>query len=480
MASARFKPLTGQQQGRPPLGPKLGYNRHISDRNFGAFYVCLANRLENLEQSLQSKWLSLEWIALAVEFMRSTYLDVSQLSEGQLKDNNNNNKNESAAAAAHHHGVMQESDPSWVEEYMDESMKLLDVCNVLKPAVSLFEQYQMCVQVVVQASNRCCIMTSEAAAAGSCGGDSGTSALMTLRAALQSCEEELSKMMVVSSSSSSAAAPVLPTAASKFLKASRFQDEKPASETTRLLASRSSPGMMKSMSIARHASLAISEKFSHEKIRSTLSFKPAAAITGHVKKLVGLTGVMRATKETTDFLARVLIWALNSSAASYSQVLLSSVTISSNENWLRTRDLELWFPSFRRLQQKLNDEIGEMGREQHTDDEQQQPIKKSYMFAFQELKLVETCASELKDQIARLVEIRSCSVASKFEDEELPIFRCIQETVQRLREHLSELQGGVERVSNQLTSLFDELVWSRKKLMDASQYPSGIHRTYTW
>jgi hypothetical protein len=247
--------------------------------------------------------------------------------------------------------------------------------------------------------------------------------------------------MMVVSSSSSAAAPVLPTAASKFLKASRFQEEKPASETTRLLASRSSPGMMKSMSIARHASLAISEKFSHEKIRSTLSLKPAAAITGHVKTLVGLTGVMRATKETTDFLARVLIWALNSSAASYSQVLLSSATISSNENWLRTRDLELWFPSFRRLQQKLNDEIGEMGREQHTDDEQQrQPIKKSYMFAFQELKLVETCASELKDQIARLVEIRSCSIASKFEDEELPIFRCIQETVQRLREHLSELQ----------------------------------------
>lgn len=439
MASARFKPLTGQQQGRPPLGPKLGYNRHISDRNFGAFYVCLANRLENLEQSLQSKWLSLEWIALAVEFMRSTYLDVSQLSEGQLKDNNNNNnKNESAAAAAHHHGVMQKYDSSWVEEYMDESMKLLDVCNVLKPAVSLFEQYQMCVQVVVQASNRCCIMTSEAAAAGSCGADSGA-ALMTLRAALQSCEEELSKMMVVSSSSS-AAAPVLPTAASKFLKASRSQDEKPASEATRLLASRSSPGMMNSMSIARHASLAISEKFSHEKIRSTLSLKPAAAITGPVKKLVGLTGVMRATKETTDFLARVLIWALNSSAASYSQVLLSSATISSNENWLRNRDLELWFRSFRRLQQKLNDEIGEMGRELHTDDEQQQPIKKSYMFAFQELKLVETCASELKGQIARLVEIRSCSIASKFEDEELPIFRCIQETAQRLREHLSELQ----------------------------------------
>jgi len=194
------------------------------------------------------------------------------------------------------------------------------------------------------------------------------------------------------------------------------------------------------MSIARHASLAISEKFSHEKIRSTLSLKPAAAITGPVKKLVGLTGVMRATKETTDFLARVLIWALNSSAASYSQVLLSSATISSNENWLRNRDLELWFRSFRRLQQKLNDEIGEMGRELHTDDEQQQPIKKSYMFAFQELKLVETCASELKGQIARLVEIRSCSIASKFEDEELPIFRCIQETAQRLREHLSELQ----------------------------------------
>lgn len=42
------------------------------------------------------------------------------------------------------------------------------------------------------------------------------------------------------------------------------------------------------------------------------------------------------------------------------------------------------------------------------------------------------------------------------------------------------VQGGVERVSIQLTSLFDELVRSRKKLMDAAQHPPGIHRAYTW
>jgi hypothetical protein len=105
------------EQGRPPLGPKG--NRH-SER-CEAFYFSLANRLEDLERSLQSKWLSLEWVALAVEFVRSTYSDVNRLLEG-LKD---------ISADAN------ESVDDWVEEYMVESMKLLDeACRISFRTVS--------------------------------------------------------------------------------------------------------------------------------------------------------------------------------------------------------------------------------------------------------------------------------------------------------------------------------------------------------
>lgn len=393
------------EQGRPPLGPKG--NRH-SER-CEAFYFSLAIRLEDLERSLQSKWLSLEWVALAIEFVRSTYSDVNRLLEG-LKDVSAD-KNESVDV--------------WVEEYMVESMKLLDVCNVLKPAVSLFEQYQMCVQLVLQSSNRC---------TGAGCGDSAAN--MTLRAALQSCEEELSRMV------NSAPLP------SKRLKAhpedKRFE---------RLLTTTSLD--MKSM---LHR-VATGEKLNDDRLGSISSAKASGSV-----RPVGLTEVMRATRETTDFVASVLLWALNSSSSH----LLSTANHANLNIW---GDNDLWSPSFRRLQQKLNEKIAEIGREQ---DEQH----KNYIFSFQEPKLVETCASELKQEIARLVEVRS-SCTSEFEDQELPI-RCIQDTVQQLRERLSKLRGGVERVSSQLTSLFDELVRSRKKLMDAAQHPPGIHRAYTW
>jgi hypothetical protein len=311
----------------------------------------------------------LEWVALAVEFLRSTYSDVNRLLEG-LKD---------ISADAN------ESVDDWVEEYMVESMKLLDVCNVLKPAVSLFEQYQMCVQLVLQTSNRC---------TGTGCGDSAAN--VTLRAALQSCEEELSRMV------NSASLP------SKRLKAhpedKRFE---------RLMTSTSLD--MKSM-LRR---VTTGEKLNDDRLGSISSAKASGSV-----RPVGLTEVMRATRETTDFVASVLLWALNSSSSH----LLSTANHANLNIW---GDNDLWSPSFRRLQQKLNEKIAEIGREQ---DEQHN----NYIFSFQEPKLVETCASELKQEIARLVEVRS-SCASEFEDQELPI-RCIQDTVQQLRERLSKLR----------------------------------------
>lgn len=41
-------------------------------------------------------------------------------------------------------------DDKWVDEYLDDSAKLLDVCNVLKEGISELEQYQMLVQVAIR------------------------------------------------------------------------------------------------------------------------------------------------------------------------------------------------------------------------------------------------------------------------------------------------------------------------------------------
>jgi hypothetical protein len=102
------------------------------------FYASLADKLNALEQAVQPKWLTLEWVSLAVDFMRSTFSDMMILFEdvrALMPD-------------------VRVSDEFWIEEYMVESMKLLDVCNVLKPAVSRFEHFMMCVQLVVQAVQR--------------------------------------------------------------------------------------------------------------------------------------------------------------------------------------------------------------------------------------------------------------------------------------------------------------------------------------
>lgn len=122
-------------QRKPPLGPKGSRPMDKSE----AFCKSVANRLDTLEQSLNSKWFTFEWVSLAVNFMRSTYSDMISLVE-EIRNLSQN---------------MKGPQEYWVEEYMAESMVVLDVCNVLKPAVSRFEHFQMCVQLVVQASQRC-------------------------------------------------------------------------------------------------------------------------------------------------------------------------------------------------------------------------------------------------------------------------------------------------------------------------------------
>lgn len=124
-------------QRKPPTGSHLKRGNQQSDK-CEAFCIALANKLDALEQAVHPKWMTLEWVSVAVEFMRTTYSDMVTLFE------------ELRALSQDVRG----SEDFWVEEYMVESMKLLDVCNVIKPAMSRFEHLMMCVQLVVQASQR--------------------------------------------------------------------------------------------------------------------------------------------------------------------------------------------------------------------------------------------------------------------------------------------------------------------------------------
>lgn len=121
---------------KPPAGPNSRTERGVDKCQ--VFYNSLSDKLEALEQAVQPKWLTLEWVSLAVDFMRSTFADMMILFEdvrALMPD-------------------VKVSHEYWIEEYMVESMKLLDVCNVLKPAVSRFENFIMCAQLVVPAMQR--------------------------------------------------------------------------------------------------------------------------------------------------------------------------------------------------------------------------------------------------------------------------------------------------------------------------------------
>lgn len=129
----------GSSRAKPPAGPNS--KTTSSERGVDkcqVFYASLSDKLDALEQAVQPKWLTLEWVTLAVDFMRSTFSDMMILFEdvrALMPD-------------------VKVSNEFWIEEYMVESMKLLDVCNVLKPAVSRFEHFIMCVQLVVPAIQR--------------------------------------------------------------------------------------------------------------------------------------------------------------------------------------------------------------------------------------------------------------------------------------------------------------------------------------
>lgn len=147
----------------------------------------------------------------------------------------------------------------------------------------------------------------------------------------------------------------------------------------------------------RHASLALGEKFTVESIvngamspqRSPRSRSGSSKSGG----TVALTLVMRSTRETTDFVASVLIWALKRDPSSHP----ASTAWQRNLEVFRG-DESLWSPSFRRLQEPLRKELFESVRDERCATRHQNVRQ----FTFEELKLVEECTADLRVEIQEL------------------------------------------------------------------------------
>eukprot|EP01018_Ginkgo_biloba_P020069 Gb_41259 [translate_table: standard] len=99
-----------------------------------AFYAALARGLDNLESSLSTNFISFQWLKEALDLLKYVHsavilmvdklnLSVSLRGEG------------------------------WLNEYMDETVKLLDVCNVLKAGLSGLKGYQMLVELALRKLN---------------------------------------------------------------------------------------------------------------------------------------------------------------------------------------------------------------------------------------------------------------------------------------------------------------------------------------
>ncbi|XP_024382181.1 uncharacterized protein [Physcomitrium patens] len=313
----------------------------------------------------------------------------------------------------------------WIEEYMIESMKLLDVCNVLKPAVSRFEHFMMCVQLVEQALER------------SRAGNQDCASNSTLMAALQTYESKLSEM-------------IHPLSTVELSQTLGLQFN-PKGTT-------GSP--------QRYASIAIGEKFTIDSSNVVAQPWPCPSRPNHdnsgiyktSRSTARLAQVARATGKTTDFVSSVLIWALQRDPSAYP----SSTTWQQNLETFRGDDT-LWSPSFRRLQERLKRELFEV----LSDD---RCVRRQ--FAFEEVKLVQDCTMGIVAEIKEPTSRKQTGEESSIES--------LDKLEKQLVALVEKIQVRLERVSTQLNQLFDELVQARKKLLDATQRPGMIHRAHTF
>ncbi|XP_024382179.1 uncharacterized protein [Physcomitrium patens] len=398
--SSRFS-----SQKKPPAGARGDTRVEKCE----VFYTSLSDKLDALEQKVEPQWLTLEWVSLGIEFMRSTFSEIMVLFEdvrALMPD-------------------VKVAEEMWIEEYMIESMKLLDVCNVLKPAVSRFEHFMMCVQLVEQALER------------SRAGNQDCASNSTLMAALQTYESKLSEM-------------IHPLSTVELSQTLGLQFN-PKGTT-------GSP--------QRYASIAIGEKFTIDSSNVVAQPWPCPSRPNHdnsgiyktSRSTARLAQVARATGKTTDFVSSVLIWALQRDPSAYP----SSTTWQQNLETFRGDDT-LWSPSFRRLQERLKRELFEV----LSDD---RCVRRQ--FAFEEVKLVQDCTMGIVAEIKEPTSRKQTGEESSIES--------LDKLEKQLVALVEKIQVRLERVSTQLNQLFDELVQARKKLLDATQRPGMIHRAHTF
>lgn len=104
------------------------------NKDVDAFFQMLASGLERLEEALEQDYVRREWLQQALDLLRRVHSEVLALVD-KLK----------LPLAAKGSG------DEWVDSYMEETVKLLEVCNVLKAGMAGLEQYHMLVEVGVRA-----------------------------------------------------------------------------------------------------------------------------------------------------------------------------------------------------------------------------------------------------------------------------------------------------------------------------------------
>ena len=221
-----------------------------------------------------------------------------------------------------------------------------------------------------------------------------------LRDALQSCESELNQW-------------VHPPLTMESSQASSQL------ETMRLAPEASTAGPQ------RYASIAIREKFTADGFNAGLPFPGASNDSSSMSRsykasrsTAEFTLVMRATRETTDFVVSVLVWALKRDPSSH-----PAATAWQRNLEVFRGDSGLWSSSFRRLQERLCKELSGIFRDER-------PVRRQ--FAFEELKLVDACIADLR------VEIEELAARDILEEE--PSMQLLESLEQQLVELLDTIQ----------------------------------------
>lgn len=112
-------------------GVSRKFPNHCNE-DVASFYASLAREVDNLERAAATDFMSFEFITSGIDVLRSAHSGVLFLIEKLRLPVSMNGE-------------------EWLNEYMDETVKILDVCNVLKSAVGGLEQYQILVESAIRA-----------------------------------------------------------------------------------------------------------------------------------------------------------------------------------------------------------------------------------------------------------------------------------------------------------------------------------------